>query len=125
MYTVILITLITLVITSLTLFLLWTRVVPKSAEEGYNADYATLGGIYDRPLFEPNVLQRCAEGSYMFTDNPMLTDFCSKLSPAVLDRVACKRAYHGRPFHQAYTVPAYACKNPISCDRIESVLELS
>ena len=120
------ITIVTLVVASVTLYLLWTRVVPKTlAQESYNADYSTLGGLYDRPLFEPNVLQRCAEGSYMFTDNPMLTDFCSKVPASVLDRTACKRAFHGRPFHLSYTVPAYACKNSVSCNRVEPVLELA
>jgi len=78
------------------------------------ASYATLGSYgYSQPLFEPDVLRRCASGSYMYSSNPELTSYCKTVPPAVLDRVACQRAYRGRPLHLEYTAPAYACSNTV------------
>ena len=132
------ISIIVLIITSVILYALWFNKCLKPPTESYNSDYATLGTLYDTPLFEPNLLQRCAEGSYMYTDNPALSSFCSAVPTSVLDKVSCKRAYHGRPFHLDYTVPAYACSTrysepcrvgcvnkPLPCDRVERIIELA
>lgn len=83
--------------------------------EGYNSDYATMGTLYSAPLFEPDVLRRCADGSYMYTDNPALGAFCDTVPKYVLDRVACNRAYTGRPLRMRYTVPANACGTANAC----------
>lgn len=93
------------------------------------APYATLGSYgYTSPLFEPDVLRRCASGSYMYTSNDDLTSFCSTVPPQVLDRVACAGAYRGRPLRLEYTAPAYgtagAC-NEFSCGAMEPSLVLS
>lgn len=85
-------------------------------QTGYftGAPYATLGSYgYTDPLFEPDVLRRCASGSYMYTSNPQLTSFCSTVPPQVLDRVACTGAFRGRPLRLEYTAPAYnsTCEN--------------
>jgi hypothetical protein len=99
-------------------FFLYYSIIPRPPPgESFNADYARLGSMYGQPLFEPGLLRRCAEGSYMFTDNPTLGAFCASVPPEVLDRVACRRAYHGRPVHLAYTSPAYgtACLGRASC----------
>lgn len=83
--------------------------------EGYLYDttpYARLGSYgYSTPLFEPDILRRCASGSYTYTSNPDLTSFCSTVPPPVLDRVACARAYRGRPLRFEYTSPAYGTCN--------------
>jgi hypothetical protein len=77
--------------------------------EKYTSEYATLGSYgYSAPLFEPDILRRCAQGSYTYTSNPALTQFCNTVPPQVLDTVACKKIYHGRPIHLRYTSPAYA-----------------
>lgn len=82
---------------------------PPAGVESFNADYARLGNMYGQPLFEPGLLGRCAAGSFMYSDNPTLGAFCATVPPNVLDRVACNRAYIGRPLHLAYTSPSNAC----------------
>jgi hypothetical protein len=113
MYVIAIIVLVLLVIVGYVIYKFYS-IVPGPGPgpgpgEGFNADYARLGTMYGQPLFEPGLLRRCAEGSYMFTDNPTLGAFCASVPADVLDRVACRRAYHGRPIHLAYTSPAYAC----------------
>jgi len=75
----------------------------------YPADYATLGTMYAQRLFEPDIVKRCAEGSYMYSDNPQLGAFCSTVPPEVMSKVACSRAFVGRPYHMSYTVPSNVC----------------
>lgn len=89
--------------------------------------YATLGSYgYTSPLFEPDVLRRCASGSYTYTSNPDLTSFCSTVPPQVLDRVACVGAFRGRPLRLEYTAPAYgSCNDEMSCGSTEPSLILS
>ena len=92
------------------------------------AHFATLGSYgYSDPLFEPDVLRRCASGAYMYTSNPALQSFCSTVPPQVLDRVACRPAFIGRPLHLEYTAPAYgtACQCRIPCGKPELGLNLS
>lgn len=86
----------------------WSSTTPAQTE-AFNQQYARFGDMYSAPLFEPGILRRCAEGSYMYTDDPALTDFCSTVPSSVLDKVACHRAYHGRPLHMSYTTPSQAC----------------
>jgi hypothetical protein len=93
---------------------------------GSGAPYATLGSYgYTEPLFEPDVLRRCASGSYMYSSNPELTSFCSTVPPQVLDRVACAGAFRGRPLHLQYTAPAYGTCNKLACGAMEPSLVLS
>jgi hypothetical protein len=124
MYLAVVIIIIAIILITMTL-IHWTS-------EGYYGSggsplYATLGSYgYSSPLFEPDVLRRCASGSYMYTSNPDLMTFCSTVPPAVLDRVACQSAYRGRPLHLEYTAPAYgtAC-DKMTCGRAEPSLTLS
>lgn len=78
--------------------------------------YARLGSYgYDQPLFEPDVLRRCADGGYMFTSNPQLTDFCKRVPPPMLARIACSVGCNGKPLYMSYSAPAYGCRE-IPCD---------
>lgn len=85
---------------------------------GYQSDYTTFGQMYNKPLFEPDLLRRCAQGSYMYSDNPQLGAFCSSVPPSVLQAAACPRAYHGRPFHMSYTVPGDVSCPPGYCGQV-------
>lgn len=71
-------------------------------------NYATLDSMYKDNLFEPGILRRCAEGSYMYTDNPYLGEYCSKVPPHLLQNLACNSrcGYQGKPVRVAYTVPS-------------------
>lgn len=82
---------------------------PEMYNGDYGSTYARLGSIYDAPLFEPDLLRRCAHGRYMYTDNPRLTAYCDSIPCGVLDRAACGRAFNGRPLHMNYTTPSMAC----------------
>lgn len=77
---------------------------------GWTNSYARLGSYgYDQPLFEPDVLRRCADGRFMYTSNPQLTDFCASVPAPMLARVACAKGFDGKPLYMSYNAPAYGC----------------
>lgn len=77
-------------------------------KEPFDSSYSTLGSYgYDAPPFEPDVLRRCAEGSYMYSSNPSMYQYCNSIPKEKLEKVACMKSYRGNPVRFEYTSPAY------------------
>ena len=69
----------------------------------YPTSYATLGGTYNSPLFNPTVSKRCAGGPYTYTSSPYLQAVCAGVSNSDLAQVACGKGFNGRPVKFDYS----------------------
>lgn len=68
--------------------------------------YVTLGGLGSQPLFDADIVRRCNEGWYMYTDDPSLNAVCSRIPPSALRSCSCGApGIYGRPMHMSYTAP--------------------
>lgn len=88
----------------------------QSESYAYPASYATLDSIYSRPLFEPDVTKRCADGAYMYSSNPWLGAYCGSVPPELVASVGCGRAYSGRPVRLSYSPTSNVCCPKPECD---------
>lgn len=87
----------------------WYAYDAKETYNDYPTAYATLDSIYSRPLFEPDMARRCADGAYMYSSNPWLGSYCSSVPPELTASVGCSRAYSGRPVRVPYTLMSNTC----------------
>lgn len=87
------------------------------------ASYYTLGTMGAQPVFDSDVIRRCQDGWYGYTDDPSMNAVCSPIPPSVMygggrrcgagfDAVYGPRScacgapgIYGRPVHMSYTVP--------------------
>lgn len=93
-------------------------------KESFDSSYSTLGSYgYTTPLFEPDVLRRCAEGSYMYSSNPGLNEYCETIPKEKLEKVACMKSFRGNPVRYEYTSPAYG--QSVECGMRDSRMMLS
>jgi hypothetical protein len=108
-----------LIVTLITIYIIFSM-----NKEAFDASYSTLGSYgYTSPPFEPDILRRCAEGSYMYSSNPNMYQYCDSIPKEKLERVACMKSYRGNPVRFEYTSPAYG--ESVGCGMPHSSIMLS
>lgn len=94
----------------------WNVISVRNRAHMPYSQLATYG--YNVPLFEPNLINRCLDGSYMNTSDPLVMAYCKSIPKETLERISCNKASNGKPLRMQYTSPSYML-GPTSCYKFD------